>query len=95
MNNIKKITENENSTKENLVQDLKESLKDTLDETKYILDDLESTVEKTIKDESISDATKKMVESISNEIKNSVADESQKIIDTIKTTNAIDDSEEE
>ena len=95
MNKIKKITENENSTKENLVQDLKESLKDTLDETKYILDDLESTVEKTIKDESISDATKKMVESISNEIKNSVADESQKIIDTIKTTNAIDDSEEE
>ena len=48
---------------ENLVQDLKKSLEDTTNETKSILDDLQQTVEKTIKDQSISDATKKIVDS--------------------------------
>ena len=42
---------------------LKKSLRDTINETKYILDDLEQTVETTIKDQSISDATKKIVDS--------------------------------
>ena len=71
MNNKKQLTEQEKPTEENLVKDLKESLNDTIDETKDILLDLEQTVETTIKDQSISDETKKIVDSISNEINNS------------------------
>tara|TARA_B110000003_G_scaffold235654_1_gene239948 strand:+ start:408 stop:701 length:294 start_codon:yes stop_codon:yes gene_type:complete len=95
INNKKKSTEHDKPTEENLVQDLKESLKVTIDEAKDILDDLEQTVETTIKDQSISATTKKIVESISYEIKNSVAEESQKIIHTIKTTEVINNFEEE
>ena len=53
MDNKKQSTEQYETNEENLVQDLKESLKNTIDETKYILDDLEQTVETTIKDQSI------------------------------------------
>ena len=53
--NKKQSTEQYESTEENLVQDLKKSLEDTINETKYILDDLKQTVEKTIKDQTISD----------------------------------------
>jgi conjugal transfer/entry exclusion protein len=70
MTSKQKSTEPDKPTEENLVQDLKESLKNTIDETKYILDDLEQTVETTIKDQSISDETKKIVDSISDEINN-------------------------
>ena len=95
MDNKKQSTEHHEPKEENLVQDLKKSIEDTLNETQFILDDLKETVETTIKDESISEATKKIVESISNEIKNSIAEDSKKIIDTIKTTKAIDAFEEE
>ena len=71
MDNKKQSTEQYEPTEENLVQDLKKSLKDTINETKYILDDLEQTVETTIKDQSISDATKKIVDSVKSDIKNS------------------------
>tara|TARA_Y100000389_G_scaffold178383_1_gene191537 strand:+ start:834 stop:1076 length:243 start_codon:yes stop_codon:yes gene_type:complete len=71
MSKKQKSTEHDKSTEENLVQDLKESLNNTIDETKNILDDLEQTVETTIKDQSISDITKKIVDSISSEIKTS------------------------
>ena len=40
MDNKKQSTEQYESTEENLVQDLKKSLEDTINETKYILDDL-------------------------------------------------------
>ena len=71
MDNKKQSTEQYESTEENLVQDLKKSLEDTINETKSTLDDLEQTVETTIKDQSISDITKKIVDSISSEIKTS------------------------
>ena len=71
MDNKKQSTEHHEPTEENLVQDLKKSLEDTINETKSILDDLEQTVETTIKDQSISDATKKIVDSIKSDIKNS------------------------
>ena len=71
MDNKKQSTEQHESNEENLVQDLKKSLEDTINETKYILDDLEQTVETTIKDQSISDATKKIVDSVKSDIKNS------------------------
>ena len=93
--NKKQPIENPKANEENLVQDLKQSLEDTISETKYILDDLEEKLETTIKDQSISATTKKIVESISYEIKNSVAEESQKIIHTIKTTEVINNFEEE
>jgi conjugal transfer/entry exclusion protein len=95
MSNKQKSTEPDKPTEENLVQDLKESLKNTIDETKYILDDLEQTVETTIKDQSISDTTKKIVDSISSEIKNFTSEESQKTINTIKTSKVSNNSEEE
>ncbi|MBT6729689.1 MAG: hypothetical protein HOA78_02830 [Cryomorphaceae bacterium] len=95
MSNKQKSTEPDKPTEENLVQDLKESLKNTIDETKYILDDLEQTVETTIKDQSISDTTKTIVDSISNEIKNFTSEESQKTINTIKTSKVSNNSEEE
>ena len=95
MSDKQKSTEPDKPTEENLVQDLKESLKNTIDETKYILDDLEQTVETTIKDQSISDTTKKIVDSISSEIKNFTSEESQKTINTIKTSKVSNNSEEE
>ena len=45
-------------------------MNDTIDETKDILVELEQLVETTIKDQSISEETKKIVDSISNEINN-------------------------
>ena len=59
MDNKKQSTEHHEPNEENLVQDLKKSLENTINETRYILDDLEEKVETTIKDQSMSDATKK------------------------------------
>lgn len=70
MDKKKQSTEEQTPTKENLVKDLKETLNDTIDETKDILVELEQLVETTIKDQSISEETKKIVDSISNEINN-------------------------
>jgi conjugal transfer/entry exclusion protein len=95
MTSKQKSTEPDKPTEENLVQDLKESLKNTIDETKYILDDLEQTVETTIKDQSISDTTKKIVDSTTSEIKNFTLEESQKTINTYKTLKVSNNSEEE
>ena len=67
----KQSTEQQKPIEENLVKDLKESLNETINETKDILLDLEQTVETTIKDQSMSYETKKIVDSISNEINNS------------------------
>jgi hypothetical protein len=95
MTSKQKSTEPDKPTEENLVQDLKESLKNTIDETKYILHDLEQTVETTIKDQSISDTTKKIVDSTTSEIKNFTLEESQKTINTYKTLKVSNNSEEE
>ena len=95
MDNKKKSTEQYESTEENLVQDLKKSLEDTINETKSTLDDLEQTVELTIKDQSVSDATKKMVDSVKSDIKNSVVEKSKETINTIETKKAINNFEEE
>jgi hypothetical protein len=95
IDNKKQSTEQYESTEENLVQDLKKSLKDTINETKSTLDDLEQTVEKTIKDLSVSDATKKMVDSIKSDITNSLGEKSKEIINTIETKKAIKNYEEE
>ena len=78
MDNKKQSTEQYESTEENLVQDLKKSLEDTINETKSTLDDLEQTVETTIKDQSVSDATKKMVDSIKSDIMNSSGEKVKK-----------------
>ena len=95
MNNKKQSTEQYESTEENLVQDLKKSLEDTINETKSTLDDLEQTVETTINDQSLSDATKKMVDSIKSDITNSLGEKSKEIINTIETKKAIKNYEEE
>ena len=93
--NKKKPTENPKANEENLVQDLKQSLEDTISETKYILNDLEEKLETTIKDQSISDATKKIVDSVKSDIKNSVVEKSKETINTIETKKAINNFEEE
>jgi methyl coenzyme M reductase beta subunit len=95
MDNKKQSTEQYESTEENLVQDLKKSLEDTVNETKYILDDLKQTVEKTIQDQTISDSTNKIVDSVISDIKNSIEEKSKEIINTIKTAKSINNSEEE
>ena len=95
MDNKKQPTEHHEPDQENIVQDLKKSLEDTTNETKSILDDLQQTVEKTIKDQSISDATKKIVDSVKSDIKNSVGEKSKGIINTIETKKAINNFEEE
>ena len=95
MDNKKQSTEQYESTEENLVQDLKKSLEDTINETKYILDDLKQTVEKTIQDQTISDSTNKIVDSVISDIKNSLEEKSKEIINTIKTAKAINNFEEE
>ena len=95
MDNKKQSTEQYESTEENLVQDLKKSLEDTINETKSTLDDLEQTVETTINDQSVSDATKKMVDSIKSDIMNSSGEKGKEIINTIETKKAIKNYEEE
>ena len=70
MDNKKQSDEHHKPTEENVVKDLRKSLEDAIDQTKHILVDLEQTVETTIKDQSISEETKKIVDSISDEIKN-------------------------
>ena len=61
----------------------------------YILDDLKQTVEKTIQDQTISDSTNKIVDSVISDIKNSLEEKSKEIINTIKTAKAINNFEEE
>ena len=95
MDNKKQSTEQYESTEENLVQDLKKSLEDTINETKSTLDDLEQTVETTINDQSVSDTTKKMVDSIKSEIINSSGERGKETINTIETKKAIKNYEEE
>ena len=95
MDNKKQSTEQYESTEENLVQDLKKSLEETINETKYILDELKQTVEKTIQDQTISDSTKKIVDSVNSDIKNSIEEKSKEIINTIKTAKSINNFEEE
>jgi hypothetical protein len=95
MDNKKQPTEHHEPNEENIVQDLKKSLEDTTNETKSILDDLQQTVEKTIKDQSISDATKKIVDSIKSDIMNSSGENGKETINTIETKKAIKNYEEE
>ena len=95
MDNKKQSTEHHEPNEENLVQDLKKSIEDTLNETQFILDDLKETVETTIKDQSISDATKKIVDSVKSDIENSVVEKSKETINTIETKKAINNFEEE
>ena len=95
MDNKKQSPEHLEPNEENLVQDLKKSLEDTFNETQYILDDLEKTVETSIKDQSISDSTKKIVDSVKGDIKNSLGEKSSEIMNTIETKKAINNFEEE
>jgi hypothetical protein len=95
MDNKKQSTEHHEPNEENIVQDLKKSLENTINETKYILDDLKQTVDKTIKDQTISDSTKKIVDLVNSDIKNSIEEKSKEIINTIETAKAINNFEEE
>jgi hypothetical protein len=95
MHNKKQSPEHLEPNEENLVQDLKKSLEDTINETQYILDDLEKTVETTIKDQSISDSTKKIVDSVKSDIKDSLGEKSSEIMNTIENKKAINNFEEE
>ena len=93
--NKKQPTENLKANEENLVEDLKQSLEDTISETKYILNDLEEKLKTTIKDQSISDATKKIVDSLKEDITNSAPEKTRETVNTIETKKFINNSEEE
>ena len=93
--NKKQPTENLKANEENLVEDLKQSLEDTISETKYILNDLEEKLETTIKDQSISDATKKIVAPLKEDITNSAPERTRETVNTIETKKFINNSEEE
>ena len=93
--NKKQPNENLKANEENLVEDLKQSLEDTISETKYILNDLEEKLETTIKDQSISDATKKIVDSVKEDITNSTPERTRETVNTIETKKFINNSEEE
>ena len=95
MDNKKQSTEHHDPKEENLVQDLKKSVEDTINETQSILDDLKETVETTIKDQSISDATKKIVDSVKKDITNSISEKTGETINTIETKKLINNFEEE
>ena len=95
MDNKKQSTEHHEPNEENLVQDLKKSLEDTISETQYILDDLEETVETTINDQSISDATKKIVDSVKKDITDSTSKKTGETINTIESKKLINNFEEE
>ena len=95
MDNKKQSDEDHKPTEENVVKDLRKSLEDAIDQTKHILVDLEQTVETTIKDQSISDTTKKIVDSVKSNIKNSVLEKSKETSNTIETKKAINNFEEE
>ena len=84
MENNDQSPEYNESNNENLVEDLKKALENTIDETKNILEDLERTVEKTINDESTSVETKKIVDIISAEIADYTISKSK---NTLKTNN--------
>ena len=93
--NKKQPIENLKANEENLVEDLKQSLEDTISETKYILNDLEEKIETTINDQAISDATKKIVDSVKEDITNSAPERTRETVNTIETKKAIDNFEEE
>ena len=93
--NKKQPTENIKANEENLVEDLKQSLEDTISETKYILNDLEEKLETTIKDQSISDATKKIVDFVKEDITNYAPERARETVNTIETKKFINNSEEE
>ena len=87
--------ENNKSDSEKLTDDLNESLKTTIDEVKSILETLETTLEKTIDDQSTSDDTKNTIRSINDQIKNITLGESKKIIKMLNPLKEIDNFEEE
>lgn len=90
MDNSNQASGYNESNNENLVEDLKKSLKNTIDETKNNLEDLERTIAKTINDEATSNESKKIVDLISGEITNYKVSESQnasKINDHLKGFN--------
>jgi predicted transcriptional regulator len=88
-NRIKSFSE------ENLVKDLKDSLKSTIDETQQTLDMFVKTVEASIKDESVHYETTKIVSLISNQLTMSITEGLDKISTTIEITKRGIDSEEE
>ncbi len=88
-NRIKSFSE------ENLVKDLKDSLKSTIEETQQTLDMFVKTVEASTKDESVHDETTKIVSIISNQLTMSIAEGLDKISTTFKITKRGIDSEEE
>lgn len=95
MNTNNNLSEYNESNSENLVEDLKESLKNTIDETKHILDALEQTIETTIKDKSISGETKKIVDSTIMKIKNSTTGESENTTNSFHHSKDFNNLEEE
>ena len=88
-------TKTGNSTEENLVKDLEESLKNTVEETLDALHSLIDIVKTKIENPSVLVEAQKIVESINKEISNSYTKSINQLSATIKETEAGKFSEEE
>ena len=97
--NIKKNeinnSKNRNSLEENLVKDLEESLKNTVQETLDTLNSLTHIVKTKIEDPIVLDKTEKIIISINKQISNSFTKTINQLSSTIKETEVSKSYEEE
>ena len=84
-----------NSLEENLVKDLEESLKNTVEETLDTLNSLIDIVKTKIEDPSVVDKAEKIVDSINKEISNSYTKSINKLSSIFKESEATTSFEEE
>ena len=84
-----------NSLEENLVKDLEESLKNTVEETLDTLNSLIDIVKTKIEDPSVVDKAEKIVDSINKEISNSYTKSINQLSSIFKESEAITSFEEE
>jgi hypothetical protein len=84
-----------NSFEENLVKDLEESLKNTVEETLDTLNSLIDIVKTKIEDPSVVDNAEKIVDSINKEISNSYTKSINQLSSIFKESEAITSFEEE
>tara|TARA_Y100000996_G_scaffold408152_1_gene386752 strand:- start:101 stop:409 length:309 start_codon:yes stop_codon:yes gene_type:complete len=66
---------------ENLVSDIKESFKETIDNTTNILNDLSKTIDSTVKDENIKKESKDIINMISSQIQGDLKNITERLTD--------------
>jgi|SaaInlV_125m_DNA_1040241.scaffolds.fasta_scaffold360265_1 hypothetical protein len=95
MSKKKLPSEYNQSSNENLVEDLLQSLRTTINGTRDDLESLQLMIEDMIKNQAISKETKKIIESINTELKNFSIKEYKDKVDATEYTRIYTTSEEE